>query len=86
VQSLTPQQAEFARSDLADGLSLLDVAKAVKPTVLLGLSAVRGLFTEVMTHRPTHIVSETDTLTSSEGHVRKSAHELRERLGWLKEA
>lgn len=49
MQSLTPQQAEFARSDLSDGLSLLEVAKAVKPTVLLGLSAVRGLFTEVCT-------------------------------------
>ncbi|GAB5035354.1 nad-dependent malic enzyme [Nannochloropsis oceanica] len=44
--TLTPQQLEFMRDDLPDGLSLLDVAKHVKPTVLLGLSAQRGLFKE----------------------------------------
>jgi len=43
---LTPQQLEFMRDDLPDGLSLLDVAKHAKPTVLLGLSAQRGLFKE----------------------------------------
>ena len=41
------QQLEFAREDLPDGLSLLEAAKQVKPTVLLGLSACRGLFKEV---------------------------------------
>jgi malate dehydrogenase (oxaloacetate-decarboxylating)(NADP+) len=43
---LTAQQAQFARDDLPDGLNLLEIAKAVKPTVLLGLSAQRGLFSE----------------------------------------
>ncbi len=46
-QKLTVQQLEFAREDLPDGLSLLEAAKQVKPTVLLGLSACRGLFKEV---------------------------------------
>lgn len=44
--TLTPQQLEFMRDDLPDGLSLLEVAKHAKPTVLLGLSAQHGLFKE----------------------------------------
>ncbi|EWM23084.1 nad-dependent malic [Nannochloropsis gaditana] len=43
---LTSQQLEFMRSDLPDGLPLLEVAKRVRPTILLGLSAQRGLFKE----------------------------------------
>lgn len=46
-QKLSGQQKEFARDDMPEGMSLLEVAKAVQPTVLLGLSAVKGLFTEV---------------------------------------
>lgn len=46
-QKLTSQQLEFARDDLPDGLSLLETAKQARPTVLLGLSACRGLFKEV---------------------------------------
>jgi malic enzyme len=37
---------EFARSDLPEGMGLLDVVKAVKPNILLGLSGFPGLFTE----------------------------------------
>ena len=46
----TPEQLEYARpaggGELARGASLLDVVRAVKPTMLLGLSTVRGLFDE----------------------------------------
>jgi malic enzyme len=37
---------EFARTDLPEGMSLLDVVKEVKPNILLGLSGFPGLFTE----------------------------------------
>eukprot|EP01080_Neovahlkampfia_damariscottae_P009808 gene9808-2133_t len=37
---------EFARSDLEEGMKLLDVVKAVKPNIILGLSGTPGLFTE----------------------------------------
>ena len=37
---------EFARSDLQEGMSLLDVVKTVKPNIILGLSGTPGLFTE----------------------------------------
>lgn len=36
----------FQRKDLANGLSLIEVIQRVKPTVLIGLSGVGGLFTE----------------------------------------
>jgi len=39
-------QANFARKDLADGLSLSQVVKEVQPTILLGLSGIGGLFTQ----------------------------------------
>jgi malic enzyme len=39
-------QLPFRREDLEDGQSLHQVVKDVKPTVLLGLSGVGGLFTE----------------------------------------
>jgi len=42
----TDAQKPFARSDLADGLSLLEVINKAKPTVLLGLSGCAGAFTE----------------------------------------
>ncbi|RHY56568.1 hypothetical protein DYB30_005876 [Aphanomyces astaci] len=44
---LTSGQQFFARPDLTDKTSLLDVIKQVKPTMILGLSAARGAFTEV---------------------------------------
>ena len=34
------------RTDLPDGSSLVDVIRAAKPTALLGVSTVKGLFTE----------------------------------------
>nr|AIT70144.1 malic enzyme [Eucheuma denticulatum] len=37
---------KFQRKDLPDGMSLIEVIRAAKPTVLLGLSGVGGLFTE----------------------------------------
>lgn len=43
--TLNPEQLAFAR-DRDDGLSLLDVVKTYKPTILLGVTAVGGLFTE----------------------------------------
>ena len=45
VNSLTPEQAVFARRE-DNGLSLVDTVKKYKPTILLGLTAVGGLFTE----------------------------------------
>lgn len=48
ASSLTAEQLPFARDDLPDGLSLEDTVKEVKPTVLLGLSGVGGLFTEAI--------------------------------------
>nr|AIT70147.1 malic enzyme [Gracilaria vermiculophylla] len=43
---LIGNRVNFSRDDLQDGMSLVDVVKAVKPTILLGLSGVGGLFTE----------------------------------------
>ncbi|KAF0693100.1 Aste57867_15889 [Aphanomyces stellatus] len=43
---LTSGQKFFARPDMVDKTSLLDVIKQVKPTMILGLSAARGAFTE----------------------------------------
>lgn len=39
-------QEQFARSDLPDGMSLIEVVKHAKPNILLGLSGTAGLFTE----------------------------------------
>ncbi len=39
-------RSRFARKELADGLTLEDVIKNVKPTVLLGLSGAAKVFTE----------------------------------------
>ncbi|GLE08715.1 hypothetical protein PINS_up020078 [Pythium insidiosum] len=45
-QGLNSGQKYFARNDLADKLSLVDVIKAAHPTMLMGLSAARGAFTQ----------------------------------------
>ena len=45
LESLNPEQRHFAR-DEDGGMPLLDVAKKYKPTILLGVTAVGGLFTE----------------------------------------
>ncbi|RHY27715.1 hypothetical protein DYB32_006589 [Aphanomyces invadans] len=46
-RDMTSGQQFFARNDVPDKTSLLDVIKKVKPTMILGLSAARGAFTEV---------------------------------------
>lgn len=46
ANELEPQQLPFGRSDDTVGLSLEDCMKTVKPTVLIGLSTVGGLFKE----------------------------------------
>ncbi|KAL3918404.1 MAG: hypothetical protein SGARI_007475, partial [Bacillariaceae sp.] len=45
MASLNPEQQQFAR-DEDNELPLMDVVKKYKPTVLLGVTAVGGLFTE----------------------------------------
>ncbi|OQR91730.1 NAD-dependent malic enzyme [Thraustotheca clavata] len=44
--NMTSGQTFFARTDLPDKMSLVDLVKEVKPTMLLGLSAARGAFTK----------------------------------------
>lgn len=45
INELTPESQPFARDD-DNNLALLDVVKKYKPTILLGVTAVGGLFTE----------------------------------------
>ena len=45
IDQMTPEQRPFAR-DEDNELSLKDVVKKYKPTILLGVTAVGGLFTE----------------------------------------
>jgi malate dehydrogenase (oxaloacetate-decarboxylating)(NADP+) len=45
MKELSPEQREFARTE-DGGLSLFDVVQKYKPTMLLGMTAVGGLFTE----------------------------------------
>ncbi len=47
---VTAAQSPFAkvRDDLEEGLTLLETIKRVKPTILLGISGIGGLFTEEM--------------------------------------
>jgi malic enzyme len=45
-KNLKPGMETFARTDVPDGTSLLEVVKKVKPHILLGLSGTAGLFTE----------------------------------------
>lgn len=45
LESLTPEQQIFARSE-GGGMSLKEVVTNCKPTILLGVTAVGGLFTE----------------------------------------
>lgn len=47
VDELSPEQAEFVR-DEDGGLPLLEVIRKYKPTMLLGMTAVGGLFKENM--------------------------------------
>lgn len=47
-KDLSPEQLAFGRKDETAGMDLLSCAKKVKPNVLLGLSAVPGLFTEAL--------------------------------------
>eukprot|EP01130_Rhizamoeba_saxonica_P014443 TRINITY_DN6312_c0_g1_i1.p1 TRINITY_DN6312_c0_g1~~TRINITY_DN6312_c0_g1_i1.p1 ORF type:complete len:588 (+),score=98.67 TRINITY_DN6312_c0_g1_i1:41-1804(+) len=42
----TSSQRSYVKSDLPDKLSLFEVIKSVKPSMLIGLSGVGGLFTE----------------------------------------
>ena len=45
IDSLVPEQQLFARDD-DDGLSLKGVVEKYHPTILIGVTAVGGLFTE----------------------------------------
>jgi len=45
IKQLSKEQAMFARDD-DGGLSLLDIVNKYKPTMILGMTAVGGLFTE----------------------------------------
>jgi malate dehydrogenase (oxaloacetate-decarboxylating)(NADP+) len=45
IDKLTPESRPFARKE-DNGLSMLDIVKKYKPTILLGVTAVGGLFTE----------------------------------------
>ncbi|EQC31933.1 hypothetical protein SDRG_10450 [Saprolegnia diclina VS20] len=53
---MTSGQTFFARSDLPDKTSLVELIKQVKPTMLLGLSAAKGAFTkEALTEMAKHV-------------------------------
>lgn len=45
-EPLDERQRRYAKKDMADRLSLEDVIEQVKPTVLLGLTGIRGVFSE----------------------------------------
>ncbi|RCH78060.1 Malic enzyme, partial [Rhizopus azygosporus] len=45
-QSVSEQQRPYVKRDLPDQLSLEEVVRQVKPTVLLGFTGTRGVFTE----------------------------------------
>ena len=45
IDTLTPEQKAFARTD-GNGLSLKEVVEKYEPTILIGVTAVGGLFTE----------------------------------------
>lgn len=45
-QGVPKEHAPWVNNEVSDGASLLDVVKKFRPTVLLGLSAQSGIFTE----------------------------------------
>lgn len=52
---LTQQQRNFSRKDEEGNESLIDVVRRVKPTILLGLTGVKGIFTkEVIREMASH--------------------------------
>lgn len=55
MDSLTPEQQVFARSE-DGGMSLKEIVQNHKPTMLLGVTAVGGLFTEdIIREMNTHV-------------------------------
>jgi len=46
IDDLNAEQREFVNEENTGGLSLLDVVKTHKPTMLIGVTAVGGLFTQ----------------------------------------
>jgi malic enzyme len=58
ISSLNSGQKYFARNDLQDKTNLVDVIKQVKPTMLMGLSAAKGAFTqEAVQEMAKHVVT-----------------------------
>lgn len=57
-QHVADEQVEYVRSDIDDAMSIEETVRVFKPTVIIGLTGVHGLFTEKAI---THMASYCDT-------------------------